>query len=258
MNRQFTNKNEAEFTVIQFNTLADHLAHSFPHCEKLNWEHRKILLLNEIEKYDADIICLQEVDHFEDFFEPEFKKRNYSGLFKQKTNGKDGCALFYSNKLTLIRSQLTELSGNQIAIFSELSTPYLTFVVATTHLKAKPEFEELRQQQAIILLSKLKEFNVNNNDEIICLDMNSEPQSITHNVFTEQNYWTEKTNFTTFKIREKEVCRTIDYIFYTTIGWDHVSSLEIPSKEEIGANGLPNEFYPSDHLLLCNKFNYIY
>ena len=43
--------------------------------EHLQWEYRKHLLLHEITQYDPDIITLQEVDHYYDFFLPELNDR---------------------------------------------------------------------------------------------------------------------------------------------------------------------------------------
>lgn len=41
----------------------------------LDWEYRKSRLLNEITQYDPDIITLQEVDHYYDYFFSEFNHR---------------------------------------------------------------------------------------------------------------------------------------------------------------------------------------
>jgi len=41
----------------------------------LEWNYRKDRLLNEIIQYDPDIITMQEVDHFYDFFLPELNER---------------------------------------------------------------------------------------------------------------------------------------------------------------------------------------
>ncbi|PNH12976.1 Glucose-repressible alcohol dehydrogenase transcriptional effector [Tetrabaena socialis] len=58
----------AHFRVLQWNVLADGLAQTGgfyrvpPKC--LEWEYRKPRLLQEILEADADIICLQELNHF--------------------------------------------------------------------------------------------------------------------------------------------------------------------------------------------------
>lgn len=86
--------------VVQYNVLADCYASTkmFPYAraDVLSWGYRSFNILNELTSYDADIICLQEVDHFEDFFEPRLGALGYTGVFWQRPNRKaDGCAIFY-------------------------------------------------------------------------------------------------------------------------------------------------------------------
>lgn len=97
------------FKVLCYNTLADIYATSqvYPYCPlwALSWSYRRNNLLREILSYQADVVCLQEVqgDHFEDFFQPQMSLNGYDGIFKHKTresfgaNPKaiDGCAVFY-------------------------------------------------------------------------------------------------------------------------------------------------------------------
>jgi CCR4-NOT transcription complex subunit 6 len=68
----------------------------------LGWEHRRQNLLKEISQLDANIICLQEVqhNHFKQIFRPELTKQGYVVLFKEKKRERytptvDGCAIFY-------------------------------------------------------------------------------------------------------------------------------------------------------------------
>lgn len=46
----------------------------------------------EILRCEADIVCLQEVDHFQDFFEPMLSRYGYEGYFVPKTKGFDRIA----------------------------------------------------------------------------------------------------------------------------------------------------------------------
>ncbi|GKV51970.1 hypothetical protein SLEP1_g58581 [Rubroshorea leprosula] len=103
------NDDGSSFSVLSYNILADILAKNHLCCPTwaLEWEYRKQKLLKEINEYDADIICLQEVqeNHYKDFFEPELRSRGYSALYKKKTNINElysaegyiyeGCAIFY-------------------------------------------------------------------------------------------------------------------------------------------------------------------
>ena len=75
----------------------------------LKWDYRKKTILGELRRYQADIICLQEVetDQFYHFFQPELKKDGYLSVFAPKSRARtmqdakrkhvDGCAIFYKN-----------------------------------------------------------------------------------------------------------------------------------------------------------------
>lgn len=66
--------------------------------------------------------------------------------------------------------------------------------------------------------------------------------------------------YTTWKFKsreekhEKEESRTIDYIFYRSKQLIPIAYLDVPTKTEIGPNGLPSANYPSDHLALQSVF----
>ena len=108
--------------VFQLNTLADGLfglrndcLQPRPSAKARSWEHRRVLLLDEIKRYDADAICLQEVDHYYDFFLPELRRLGYDGLYAPKpispclevSKNCDGCAIFVKrSKLRFISSEV--------------------------------------------------------------------------------------------------------------------------------------------------------
>ena len=54
--------------------------------------------MQDLRALDADILCLQEVDHFEDFFEPLLQKLGYDSKYKKKDGKFDGCAIFWKRK----------------------------------------------------------------------------------------------------------------------------------------------------------------
>ncbi|KNA22141.1 hypothetical protein SOVF_036660 isoform B [Spinacia oleracea] len=101
------------FNVLTYNILSDIYVYvdKYPYCPEwaLTWEYRRKNLLHELILYDADILCLQEVqsDHFENFFRPELEKFGYSVVYKKKTKEVftgsgytiDGCATFFRNDI---------------------------------------------------------------------------------------------------------------------------------------------------------------
>ncbi|KAJ1439779.1 Endonuclease/exonuclease/phosphatase [Ochromonadaceae sp. CCMP2298] len=114
----------AMLRVLQYNVLADGLAGlrddggGFSRATKgqLNWETRKHKLLSEITRYSPDVITLQEVDHYYDFFLPELRQRGYVGIFGPKptsaclevSDSSDGCAMFINSKRLRVLSCETQ------------------------------------------------------------------------------------------------------------------------------------------------------
>jgi len=133
----------ATLQVMQFNVLADALAanDSFASAyygeddeeddddDDANQRERRLYNLNFAKSRGADLIraittgdassspdvvCVQEVDHYYDWFEPELRKHGYAGIFKEdqwspcsrKFGGApDGVAIFYKlDKLELVGS----------------------------------------------------------------------------------------------------------------------------------------------------------
>ncbi|KAI9106637.1 hypothetical protein K1719_022165 [Acacia pycnantha] len=107
-----TSLNDFIFSILSYNILSDIYIYLKSHkCPlwALVWEYRRRNLLREIIKYDADIICLQEVqsDHFENFLKPELTEKGYMAIYKKRNNEvytgyqyvADGCATFYRKHL---------------------------------------------------------------------------------------------------------------------------------------------------------------
>lgn len=86
-----TSRKGSRFTVLTYNILAELYAtqQAFPTSEPhaLLWQYRRQLILQELELYDADIVCLQEVQStsFHEDLRPEMDKRGFDAVFKKKT-----------------------------------------------------------------------------------------------------------------------------------------------------------------------------
>lgn len=119
------------FTVMSFNVLCDKYAtrQLYGYCPNwaLSWEYRRKVILDEIRNYNADIICLQEVEteQFYNYFFPELQRDGYDGIFSPKSRAKtmsenerrhvDGCAIFFKKrKFSLLKKHLVEF--NQLAM----------------------------------------------------------------------------------------------------------------------------------------------
>ena len=255
-------------------------ADNFTKCppEALAWDIRKLRIIEEILRYHPTVVCLEEVDQYSYLLET-LMKCGYLGLFHPKpqspclfqmdNSGPDGCAVLYdSSRVSLLHSDsiiLKELDkpSNQVSIICHFQTKTDTckdFTIAVTHLKAKddPECERMRREQVSYWIQYLKDKH-SDHPLILCGDFNSPPTDTTYEIMKSCDLGLSSVNthlsregqepkYTTWKIRDTEVCRTIDYIWYTKKGFKVKSVLNMASEEEIGAEALPSFRYPSDHL----------
>ena len=268
------------------------MAHgNFVKCpaEALKWSYRSQLILKEICRSEADIICLEEVDHFVDFFEPHLSSLGFGGLFVPKNdspclqyqpnNGPDGCALFFrSSMFSLLEKKEfrlkneTQGNSNQVALLARLKikdkAPFCTLHVGVTHLKAKRDYQALRRAQGEHLLSEMASF-ANDEHVIICGDFNATPDEPVYQHFTDNKthqllklssayagscYGEKEPPLTSWKFRAQDESEyTIDYIWISKDKMVIDSIWQLPTKEEIGENALPSPSYPSDHLALCSS-----
>ncbi|XP_024914018.1 nocturnin isoform X2 [Cynoglossus semilaevis] len=183
--RKFININDEDgapnssIRVMQWNILAQALGEgvdSFVQCplEALSWSRRKYLILEEILTYRPHILCLQEVDHYYDTFQPVLSGLGYGSNFCPKpwspcldvegNNGPDGCALFFDESSfelldsVNIRLCAIRIPTNQVAVVTVLRcrTTSRCVCVAATHLKARSGWEWLRSAQGSDLLRHLQ------------------------------------------------------------------------------------------------------
>ena len=146
-----TRQQRGKFTVLTYNILADLYAthEAFPTTPSwaLKWQFRRQNLLKELVKYDADILCLQEMQstHYVEDVQPELDRRGYDSIFKQKTMSEmftmagdyamDGCATFYKrSRFSLVKkyevefnkaaqSYAEQVSSNITAVLAVVSVP---------------------------------------------------------------------------------------------------------------------------------------
>ncbi|XP_060208221.1 carbon catabolite repressor protein 4 homolog 6 isoform X1 [Lycium barbarum] len=205
-----------QFTVLSYNILADYLA--IDHQRKLyfhipqhilDWEWRKRSILSELGWWSADILCLQEVDRFQEL-EAELKLRGYSGIWKRRTGDPaDGCAIFWNtSRFKLVHEEFIEfkkfgLRDNvaQICVFESLgqqskSSPAPSaspgdsnkVVICNTHVLFNPRRGEIKLGQVRVLLDKAYGVSKlwDNAPIVICGDFNSTPKSPLYNYIAEE------------------------------------------------------------------------
>jgi len=287
------NKDEEEHTIriFQWNILSQTLGSKndkFVRCDPLalDWRTRRWKILEEIIRYDPDIICLQEVDHNR-LIQRALGSIKYSGRFLAKpdspcihldsNNGPDGCAIYFKKrKFEKIRktSRVLKVWGarsNQVVLSMILRhrDSGEEICVATTHLKAKlgDLQSSFRYEQSKDILCWLEAIR-GERPVIMAGDFNGLPSEAFYKTLTENTTTPlvsaykikedtrQVTNqedcleYTTWKIRDTgEQKHILDYIFHSP-ELETVSTLGMPSEQQIGPTRLPSLQFASDHLSL--------
>jgi mRNA deadenylase 3'-5' endonuclease subunit Ccr4 len=91
--------------IMSFNVLAQSLTSTtrFPYCNRqvLKWRHRRVSLIKEVLSLNADVLCLQEVDNYHEWWLEKMSLAGYDGVYLKKTTEtrRDGVAIFYKRDL---------------------------------------------------------------------------------------------------------------------------------------------------------------
>ncbi|XP_076395520.1 2',5'-phosphodiesterase 12 isoform X2 [Megachile rotundata] len=223
------------FRITSYNILANVYSETslskdtlYPYCPQyaLSMDYRKLLILKELIGYNADIICLQEVDSrvYKNDLLLSLCTLNYGSIFNLKNDMQEGVVTFYNEErfdkldsdysiisqginldgFNTIWSQIqnedlkqTFLNRNTIiqivALKSKENSEIL--VIGNTHLYSRPEADDIRLLQAyygLVYLNsfaeKIKAENAECNVSIIyCGDFNSVPESAVYQLIIKKH-----------------------------------------------------------------------
>lgn len=293
LQRHFTIKvrdTQPDFRVMQWNMLARALCIPETDTEKnsfvYDWSNYRLWRsLQEITRYNSDLICMQEVDAYEEI-KPFMHAIGYTSIFHPKFSspclqfeqniGPDGCAIFYRKSAFRIHN----MSCEKLIINSDI-TPQVFIILQLTHkltnrlvtiiclhLKSNAfNFERRRQQVEKVLIAiglHCSQLDIDKHPILVCGDFNGEPfESFYDLVVTDKVVRGLKDAYmvgkdgekeaTTVKFRDGEMIRrAIDYVFFKSV--DLVGVLELGSGE---VEALPNGSYSSDHLSLVCDFKFM-
>lgn len=252
----------------------------------LKWEHRFELFKTMFRKNPPDVVCLQEVNHYDQIrgFMGEIGYASLEEPFnKVAVDGKeprDCMATFWKREIFKgIKSGTHRLSMSwdpvkypQVVGFVHLTHRRTgkELVVVCTHLKAKPEFEQVRVDQASFIMGLL--YQECHLPVVICGDMNALPNSDVIKKIRSGGAFdfggvllrghssaydlADPTLYTTAKNRNGKLeTRCSDYIFYNS-GLLCDSNERLPPLEGVPESGLPTARFPSDHLFLVSTFQF--
>ncbi|XP_047314253.1 carbon catabolite repressor protein 4 homolog 5-like [Impatiens glandulifera] len=167
----------------------------------LDWNRRKSLLYKEIGCYNADIMCLQEVDRFNEI-DALLINDGFVGVHKERTGDScDGCAIFWKDKLfTLLHQENMEFDKfglrNNVAQFcvlkikqrksrsnidNQISSAHFprVLLVGNIHVLFNPRRGDIKLGQMRLFLEKAYELSQEWGKIPVILggDMNSMPKS---------------------------------------------------------------------------------
>ncbi|XP_078430983.1 carbon catabolite repressor protein 4 homolog 5-like isoform X2 [Wolffia australiana] len=197
---------QGRFVMVSYNILGVENASKHPDLyhlvdpENLRWDRRKRRIRRELRRYDPDILCFQEVDHFEDLADL-LHKDGYVGVYQARTgDANDGCAIFWRDKqFSLLHEENIQyrefgLRDNvaQLCVFKVLdahpgnrpstektSQPDRKLLVGNVHILFNPNRGDVKLGQMRLLLEKAhkvsRKWKITS--MVIGGDFNSLPQS---------------------------------------------------------------------------------
>ncbi|KAK9682608.1 hypothetical protein RND81_10G085300 [Saponaria officinalis] len=207
--------NSERFVVLSYNILADYLANGhrnlYFHIPRqfMSWEWRKSNILFELKLWSPDIMCLQEVDKFQEL-EEDLRGRGYSGIWKMRTGEPvDGCAIFFrTRRFKLMFEDRIEYNKHgmrdnvaQVCVLEALNQNHRgdqlsssssgvpnRVVVCNIHVLYNPRRGEMKLGQVRMLLEKAHAVSKTWDDApiVLCGDFNCTPKSALYNFIAEK------------------------------------------------------------------------
>ena len=84
--RNFSINEKEDIKCLTYNLFSDRKCLLIKYSTCKGWFYRREILIQEILSYNVDIICLQDIDHFYDWWQPQLMLGGYDTIYKQKTN----------------------------------------------------------------------------------------------------------------------------------------------------------------------------
>lgn len=278
------------FRVLQWNVLADGLAYKDDNFIRvadeaiLGWPTRRDAILEAALAADADIVCLEELNHVDEI-KAVLADAGYECVYAPKWSSPaeptDGTGVFVRSSRFSVDLNLNldyrdaDADGGArhsqrgvVVMLSDKVAKGRRVCVGATHLKAKRgSANERRRVTQISTLLRAVERVAGVFPAVICGDFNADPGSApyeavaSHELGFRSAYGPDgaesEPEFTTWKFRPSGECKhTIDYIWYRASHLEARRLLALPSEADIGDNALPCEVYPSDHLALGVELDY--
>ncbi|KRX01646.1 Endonuclease/exonuclease/phosphatase [Pseudocohnilembus persalinus] len=294
-NHNFQNNNELQntdhFQVLSYNILAENVAYKFiffhtalPYLNFKNYRAPRII--DEIKQYLPSIICLQEVDHFEDFYQNQLQNLGYTVYINKRTKFKPHGTLigFQNDQWDLIDIEnldynkainLKEYKVNSNGITALLKSKKSGKFVCASSIHTFYRENQVKYAQVAYTTYHINQFLQKNNLDkentaiIIAGDFNAQKdQDIIQYLYGNQPQQKDDKNYEKYQWiyqKQKYLCQQkmpgnkseIDFIFYSEKSLE-VTKLLKPAQESYlnESGGTPNKYFSSDHLRIQAEFKF--
>lgn len=218
--------NDSGYTFGTYNILNNFYALKlmYPPSWILNPDYRKENILHDIQSYNVDVLCLQEIEtyNYQEFYKDQLDLRcDYSSIFCPKGRAKtisdnksvDGCAIFWKkNKFTIINNFVVDFLAkitqdprfcknqellnrygrkDNIALIAILENNLgEQFMIINVHIYWDPEFKDIKLIQTAILLEEIEKIRklYKNSKVVLMGDFNSLRDSSVYSLITEGKF----------------------------------------------------------------------
>jgi mRNA deadenylase, exonuclease subunit and related nucleases len=183
-----------QFSVLSYNVLADGYSGLFASdagSTYIDFKYRSPIVIEEIRRFNADIILLQEIDHYDDFYQPKLTELGYELIQGKRKNKIDSAVVGYKkDTFELISHKILDFNKghkyeknsdfirNNVAVIAELKHKASGKIVIAlgTHFFWNPKKEHVKYLQ---MAEVEKYLSAHYNDEDIIVwggDLNSKPE----------------------------------------------------------------------------------
>jgi len=281
------------FVLMQFNVLADGLGQGQfggrVAADALAFKHRQTLAVMEVQRVAPDILCMQEVNHF-DSWQGELGKLGYDGIFMPKYDASyprgsqnppayyqgqptDGCALFLRRDRMQLKSHFTrrfaDLTGDSsmsqvfiVATIQSLATAAHVVTVSLSHLKAGggSSNAKLRSAQGAAWAKELRSI-AGTTPLVLCGDMNEDMRSAPGGGVASLCTSLGLTSAYAQGLGRDPPYTAIDGSWRGCLDYILISKDLQPRRlwevPDLPDGALPSPQYPSDHLALAAELRFI-
>jgi uncharacterized protein with PIN domain/endonuclease/exonuclease/phosphatase family metal-dependent hydrolase len=211
-----------KISICTWNILADSYVKGQKHLPEprtndpvsfTKWKFRSQLVEQSLRTIASDIYCLQEVDHYHDFYSIFFKRFGYETFYIQRPGKKDGCLFAYNcslftcldtedvdlDRLSFLdaheRAGRSKYAKQNVAalVFLQHKETGTKFILANCHIYWNPNFPEVKSAQAQLILEEITRFRLkcsSNSSNLLPViltgDFNSFPHDDLYNLITGQ------------------------------------------------------------------------